>query len=325
MTKTHSLSLGLGEQWEKVKTAYAQANRALGDIVKVTPSSKVVGDLAQFMVQNDLDDTKLVEKAGSLNLPGSVEDLLQGNLGQPAGGFPEPLTSRVIKDKKNIAGRPGAGLSPVNLRQQEMDLKDKHDKSSITYRDVMSSAMYPQVFDEFKNWQGKYSKYTEAIPTRAFLTPLDEDEEVEVDISKGNITHIKYRAMGELQPNGTREVFFDTNGVPRTVEIVDTTDQAWSGNPPHSRHPKLPQHILGRDSLLHGSKAQPRITRPATGCSETCCCGQPGKKASAVPDISLLSLPTAGYARCSTATVQSEVGHSSSSEKEAPILIRPQS
>ncbi|KAA6420341.1 MAG: pyruvate carboxylase [Trebouxia sp. A1-2] len=229
--KFQSLSLGLGEQWEKVKTAYAQANRALGDIVKVTPSSKVVGDLAQFMVQNDLDDKKLVEKAGSLNLPGSVVDFLQGNLGQPAGGFPEPLTSRVIKDKKKIEGRPGAGLSPVNLRQLEMDLKDKHGKNSITYRDVMSSAMYPQVFDEFKNWQGKYSKYTEAIPTRAFLTPLDEDEEVEVEISKGNITHIKYRAMGELQPNGTREVFFDTNGVPRTVEIVDTTDQGEGGGP----------------------------------------------------------------------------------------------
>ncbi|DBA66738.1 TPA: hypothetical protein ACH3X2_001887 [Trebouxia sp. C0005] len=258
-----SLSLGLGEQWEKVKTAYAQANRALGDIVKVTPSSKVVGDLAQFMVQNDLDDTKLVEKAGSLNLPGSVEDLLQGNLGQPAGGFPEPLTSRVIKDKKNIAGRPGAGLSPVNLRQQEMDLKDKHDKSSITYRDVMSSAMYPQVFDEFKNWQGKYSKYTEAIPTRAFLTPLDEDEEVEVDISKGNITHIKYRAMGELQPNGTREVFFDTNGVPRTVEIVDTTDQGEGGSPIRkaAREKALPDVL--------GSVGAPMAGEVMQGCQVT--------------------------------------------------------
>ncbi|KAA6420508.1 MAG: pyruvate carboxylase [Trebouxia sp. A1-2] len=230
-----SLSLGLGEQWEKVKTAYAQANRALGDIVKVNPETTTQ----------------------------HVEDLLQGNLGQPAGGFPEPLTSRVIKDKKNIAGRPGAGLSPVNLRQQEIDLKDKHDKSSITYRDVMSSAMYPQVFDEFKNWQGKYSKYTEAIPTRAFLTPLDEDEEVEVDISKGNITHIKYRAMGELQPNGTREVFFDTNGVPRTVEIVDTTDQGEGGSPIRkaAREKALPDVL--------GSVGAPMAGEVMQGCQVT--------------------------------------------------------
>ncbi|KAL3135464.1 hypothetical protein ABBQ38_005949 [Trebouxia sp. C0009 RCD-2024] len=229
--KFQSLSLGLGEQWEQVKAAYAQANRALGDIVKVTPSSKVVGDLAQFMVQNDLDDAKLVEKASSLNLPDSVVEFLQGKLGQPAGGFPEPFTSRVVKDKPRIQGRPGAGLPPVNLRQLQNDLKEQHGKNSITYRDVMSSAMYPKVFDDFKEWQVRYSKFTDAIPTRAFLVPLDEDEEVEVEISKGNIIHIKYRAMGELQPNGTREVFFEANGVPRAVEIVDKSDQAEGGGP----------------------------------------------------------------------------------------------
>lgn len=243
--KFQSLSLGLGEQWEQVKAAYAQANRALGDIVKVTPSSKVVGDLAQFMVQNDLDEARLVEKASSLNLPDSVVEFLQGNLGQPAGGFPEPFTSRVIKDKPRIQGRPGAGLPPVNLRQLQNDLKEQHGKNSITYRDVMSSAMYPKVFDEFKDWQVRYSKFTDAIPTRAFLVPLDEDEEVEVEISKGNVINIKYRAMGELQPNGTREVFFEANGVPRTVEIVDRSDQAEGGPVRKAAREKSDPDVLG--------------------------------------------------------------------------------
>ncbi|KAK9814506.1 hypothetical protein WJX72_007023 [[Myrmecia] bisecta] len=229
--KFQALSLGLGEEWEKVKTGYAAANRALGDIVKVTPSSKVVGDLAQFMVQNKLDEHTLVEKAEQLSLPGSVVEYLQGMLGQPPGGFPEPLRSRVIKDKPRIEGRPGANMAPMSLSMLERNLKDKFGDYSIDYRDVLSAAMYPKVFAEYKAWVIKYSKFTEKLPTRAFLVPLEEDEEVEVELAKGNTVSIKFKAVGEVQPDGTREVFFEANGVPRVMEVMDNTDEGTSSSP----------------------------------------------------------------------------------------------
>eukprot|EP00891_Asterochloris_glomerata_P005106 jgi/Astpho2/5106/fgenesh1_pm.00073_%23_5_t len=233
--KFQALSLGLGEEWEKVKTAYAMANRVLGDIVKVTPSSKTVGDLAQFMVQNKLDEKTVVEQAEQLNFPGSVVEFLQGQIGQPAGGFPEPLRSRVLKDKKRIEGRPGASMQPMNLQVLEADLKEQYGKYSIDHQDVLSAALYPKVFEEFKNWQLRYSRYTEALPTQAFLAAMEEDDEIEVELSPNQNVIIKFKAVGELQPNGTREVFFETNSVPRVVEVIDTSDSEGGGAGPSKR------------------------------------------------------------------------------------------
>jgi len=219
--KFQAASLGLGDEWDKICRAYAAANRALGDIVKVTPSSKVVGDLAQFMVQNDLDEHSLVDKAETLSFPSSVVEFLQGYLGQPAFGFPEPLRSRVLKGKSSIVGRPGASLAPLDLDGMEFRLKEKFGAAAISKRDVLSAAMYPKVFDEYMEFTGKYSDLIEKLPTRAFLAPLEEDEEVELEIAKGVAATIKYKAVGELQASGKREVFFEANGVPRVVEVVD--------------------------------------------------------------------------------------------------------
>ncbi|CAL5223603.1 g6142 [Coccomyxa viridis] len=250
--KFQALSLGLGDRWEKVKDAYAHANRALGDIVKVTPSSKVVGDLAQFMVQNELTEKELVDRAETLDFPSSVVEFLQGMIGQPTGGFPEPLRSRVIKDLPKVEGRPGATMPPLNLVTLEGDLKEKHDQYSITPRDVLSAALYPKVFDEFKLWEQQYSKFTAMLPTRAFLAPMDEDEEIEVELSKGNSVIIKYKALSELQPNGKREVFFESNGVPRAVEVVDKKSYE-SDASKSARGPARDK----ADPLLPGSVAAP--------------------------------------------------------------------
>ncbi|KAK9800249.1 hypothetical protein WJX73_006193 [Symbiochloris irregularis] len=222
--KFQASSLGLGEQWEKVKVAYAAANRVLGDIVKVTPSSKVVGDLAQFMVQNDLTEHSVVERAGKLNFPDSVVEYLQGKLGQPEGGFPEPLRSAVVKDKPCVEGRPGAGMDPLSFGRLERELQDKYEWRHLTQRDVLSAALYPKVFDGYMQWGDRYSRFTEQLPTRPFWAPMEEDEEIEVDLSPGNVVSIKYKALSELQPNGMREVFFDINGIPRVVEVLDRTE-----------------------------------------------------------------------------------------------------
>ncbi|GBF90515.1 pyruvate carboxylase [Raphidocelis subcapitata] len=208
--------------WGKVQKSYAAANKALGDIVKVTPSSKVVGDLAQFMVQNDLDENSLVERASELSFPGSVVEFMQGYIGQPAFGFPEPLRSRVLKGKPTIEGRPGASLPPMNLDSLESRLREKYGARGITKRDVLSAAMYPKVFEEYMSHVMRYSNLVEKLPTRAFLVPMAEDEEVEIELAAGVSTHIKLKAAGELQPSGKREVFFEANGVPRVVELADT-------------------------------------------------------------------------------------------------------
>lgn len=221
--KFQSQTLGLGEDWQRVKDAYAAANRALGDIVKVTPSSKVVGDLAQFMVANGIsDEHALVDQAEGLNLPSSVIEFLQGYIGHPAGGFPEPLRSRVVKDRPVVKGRPGASLPPVSLADLQTALRENAQSNApITLRDVLSAAMYPKVYDEYRAFVNDYSTYIEQLPTRAFFAPLDVDEDVEVELAKGNTVNIKYKAKGELQPNGIREVFFEANGIPRMVEVQD--------------------------------------------------------------------------------------------------------
>ncbi|WIA32059.1 hypothetical protein OEZ86_002911 [Tetradesmus obliquus] len=219
--KFQAASLGLGDSWGKVQQSYAAANRALGDIVKVTPSSKVVGDLAQFMVQNDLDEHSLVEKADTLSFPGSVVEFMQGYIGQPSFGFPEPLRSKILKGKPTIEGRPGASMPPMELDNLEARLVERYGKANVSPRDVLSAALYPKVFEEYQAHVLRYSDLIEKLPTRAFLVPLREDEEVEIELSKGVSTHIKLKAAGELQDSGKREVYFEANGVPRVVEVVD--------------------------------------------------------------------------------------------------------
>jgi len=138
-----SQQLGLGSQWNEIKTAYIQANKLCGDIVKVTPSSKVVGDLAQFMVANKLDFKEVEEKADKLDFPSSVIEYFQGMLGKPPGGFPEPLRTKVIRDRKRIDGRPGADLPPVDLQKIKKDLSKKYGKA-MGSTDALSYAMYPK-------------------------------------------------------------------------------------------------------------------------------------------------------------------------------------
>ena len=139
--------LGLGTQWTEIKQKYIEANELCGNIVKVTPSSKVVGDLAQFMVSNQLSKEDVLERADKLDFPNSVIEFFQGYLGQPVGGFPEPLRSKIIRDKPRINGRPGLGMQPIDLKQVKKDLVNKYGKH-ISDADVSSYCLYPKVFEE---------------------------------------------------------------------------------------------------------------------------------------------------------------------------------
>jgi len=212
-------SLGLGDQFEDVKKAYIEANQLLGDLIKVTPSSKVVGDLAQFMVQNKLDSKSLLERADELSFPSSVIEFLQGYLGEPYGGFPEPLRSKVLKDKKRVSGRPGASMPDFDFPALEKDLKESFD--NISECDVMSAALYPQVARDFFTFKEKYGPSTTCLDTATFLKGPEIAEPITVEIEKGKLLHINTMAKGDLNDQGQREVFFELNGQLRAMFIRD--------------------------------------------------------------------------------------------------------
>ncbi|KAL7736714.1 hypothetical protein ACLKA6_015573 [Drosophila palustris] len=214
-----AFSLGLGDFFEDVKKAYREANLLLGDIIKVTPSSKVVGDLAQFMVQNHLTSDQVLERAEELSFPKSVLEYLQGYIGIPYGGFPEPLRARVLKDMPRIEGRPGAKMEPLDFDKLKAELKESH--ANVTDRDVVSAALYPQVTNEYLHYREKYGP-VDKLDTRMFLTGPKVGEEFEVTLERGKTLSMKALAMAaDLKANGNREVFFELNGQLRSVHIPD--------------------------------------------------------------------------------------------------------
>lgn len=191
----------------------------MGDIIKVTPSSKVVGDLAQFMVQNKLTPQDVLDKAEELSFPKSVVEYLQGHIGQPYGGFPEPLRSKVLRDMPRIDGRPGASMQPFDFAKLNEELKE--DFPGATDRDVMSAALYPQVTKEYLAFKEQYGP-VDKLDTRVFLVGPKVGEEFDVTIEKGKTLGFKTLAMAEdLTENGEREVFFELNGTLRSVLIRD--------------------------------------------------------------------------------------------------------
>ncbi|KAI9724462.1 MAG: hypothetical protein M1812_000530 [Candelaria pacifica] len=210
---------GLGTQWAETKKAYEQANDLLGDIVKVTPTSKVVGDLAQFMVSNKLDEDGVRAKASELDFPSSVLEFFEGLMGQPYGGFPEPLRSQALRDRRKLDKRPGLTLEPLDLDKIRKDLKEKY--GSISECDVASYAMYPKVFEDYRKFISKYGDLS-VVPTRYFLARPNIGEEFHVELEKGKALILKLLAVGPLsEQTGQREVFYEMNGEVRQVVVDD--------------------------------------------------------------------------------------------------------
>jgi len=212
--------LGLGTQWLEIKKKYIEANQLCGDIIKVTPSSKVVGDFAQFMTSNNLSKQDVIDQASKLDFPSSVVEFFQGYLGQPYGGFPEPLRTHIIRDKPRIDGRPGIGMKPLDFEKIKAELREKYG-NHINDFDVSSYCMYPKVFEEFQGFVDKYGDLS-VVPTRLFLGKPRVNEEMTISIEQGKTLTIKLLAVGPLNTEkGTRECFFELNGESRAVVIDD--------------------------------------------------------------------------------------------------------
>jgi pyruvate carboxylase len=212
-------ALGVGDGWEAVKRAYADVNRLFGDIPKVTPSSKVVGDMAIWMVKQGLDARAVTERAGELTFPESVIDYMRGSLGQPPGGFPEPLRTKILKGAATIEGRPGASMPPYDWAKSKQEVEALAGME-VARRDLVSYALYPKVMREYMEHRALHGD-TSVLPTPAFFYGLRVGEEAWIDIEPGKTLIVKLLSIGEIEPDGARVLTFEVNGQSRQMRVAD--------------------------------------------------------------------------------------------------------
>jgi pyruvate carboxylase len=217
--------MGLGARWPELARMYADVNMAFGDIVKVTPSSKVVGDMAIFLLTRGMTvrDLEQLPVNHNLTLPNSAVDMFMGGLGQPEGGWPPKLQQIILRGQKPVEGRPGAQLAPVDLEAAAATLASETASTSRT--DLMSYLMYPDVFSKFAAARTSYGDL-DVLPTSAFFYGLKEGEEVTIDLEPGKTLIVRFLTVGDARSDGLRTVFFELNGQPREVEIRDKSIKA---------------------------------------------------------------------------------------------------
>ncbi|NLH01321.1 MAG: pyruvate carboxylase [Clostridiales bacterium] len=213
-------SLGLGNRFVEVEEMYATVNRMLGDIVKVTPSSKMVGDLAIFMVQNDLTPENIVERGEALTFPDSVVDYFKGMMGQPAWGFPEDLQRVVLKGEKPITCRPGEILDPIDFDEVRKEMEPFMNGEEINMRAMLSYCLYPKVYKEYRQHRKEYG-YLTRMASHVFFNGMALGETTRINIEDGKTLVIKYIGLGDLNEDGTRNVQFELNGMRREVAVPD--------------------------------------------------------------------------------------------------------
>jgi len=265
--KAQARSLGLEDRWHEVAQAYADANRMFGDIVKVTPSSKVVGDMALMMVAQGLSRAQVEDPAVDVAFPDSVVDMLKGNLGQPHGGWPEAIQTKVLKGETPLTTRPGATLPPVDLEEVRTRLSAELNGLKIDDEDLNGYLMYPRVFLDY---MGRHKAYgpVRSLPTRTFFYGMQPGDEISAEIDPGKQLEIRLQAVGDTTDDGEVKVFFELNGQPRVIKVPNRAikakaaarPKALDGNPGHVGAPMpgsiasigvtVGQKVLAGDLLL---------------------------------------------------------------------------
>jgi pyruvate carboxylase len=210
-------AMGIDHRWTEVAQAYADVNQLFGDIVKVTPTSKVVGDMALFMVANDLTPEDVKNPDKEITFPESVISLFKGELGFPPDGFPKDLEKKILKGGRPMVGRPGANLPPVDLAKAKEDA-EKAIGRSITEQELASYLMYPKVFRDYAEHRRNYGDVS-VLPTQVFFNGLKEGQEISVDIDQGKTLVIRLQGRTELEEEGQSKLFFELNGQARMVRI----------------------------------------------------------------------------------------------------------
>ncbi len=216
--KAQARSLGLEERWHEVAQTYADVNQMFGDIVKVTPSSKVVGDMALMMVSQGLTRAQVEDPKSDVSFPDSVVDMMRGNLGQPPGGFPEGIVKKVLKGEAPNLERPGAHLEPVDIESTRAELSKELEGFKIDDEDLNGYLMYPKVFLDY---MGRHRQYgpVRSLPTRTFFYGMEPGDEITAEIDPGKTLEIRLQAIGETDEQGEVKVFFELNGQPRVIRV----------------------------------------------------------------------------------------------------------
>jgi pyruvate carboxylase len=212
-------SMGLGDRWPQITKTYAAVNHMFGDIVKVTPTSKVVGDLALFMVSGELTVDQVEDPGFEVAFPQSVVELFHGDLGQPPGGFPPALQAKVLKGRAPLTERPGASLPPLDFAAARAECAALIGRPPTDF-ELASYLMYPAVFVEFAKHQASFGN-VDNLETPVFFYGMAVGQEIEVEIERGKTLFVRYAALGEPDETGLRRVYFELNGQPRTVAVHD--------------------------------------------------------------------------------------------------------
>src|SRR3954465_14604516 len=238
--KEQARSVGLDDsRWPEVSQAYADVNQMFGNIVKVTPSSKVVGDLAIMMVSSGLTKEQVQDPAFEVAFPESVVQMMRGELGRPEGGWPEGIQKKVLKGQTPLAQRPGATMAPLDLVAERRKLDEKLGRAA-TDTQFASYLMYPKVFVDYAKDRTAFGDCA-ILPTPVFFYGMEPGEEVSVDIERGKTLIVRFIAVSEVRDDGTRQVFFELNGQPRSIVVTDRSQVAKrppqrkveAGNPKH--------------------------------------------------------------------------------------------
>jgi pyruvate carboxylase len=212
-------ALGLEDKFDLVKKNYAIANRLFGNIIKVTPSSKVVGDMALFMTANNLTEEDVLERGDHLSFPDSVKALMRGDLGQIKGGFPKKIQKIVLKDEEPFTDKPNAHLTPIDFKKALKDFK-KQFGMELKERDLLSYLLYPKVYQDFNTHFNEFGEVSK-LPTRLFFYGMKSNEEVMVKLDEGKNVLIKYLNKTPPDEQGIRMVAFSLNGQYRTIPVKD--------------------------------------------------------------------------------------------------------
>jgi pyruvate carboxylase len=223
--KEQARSVGLDDsRWPEVAQAYADVNQMFGDIVKVTPSSKVVGDLALMMVSSGITKEQVLDPDTEVAFPESVVQMLRGDLGQPAGGWPAGIQKKVLKGARPLTTRPGASMPPLDLAAERRTLDGKLGRAA-TDTQFASYLMYPKVFLDYARDRAAFGDCA-ILPTPVFFYGMEPGDEVSVDIERGKTLIVRFVAVSEVRDDGTRQVFFELNGQPRSIVVTDRSQVA---------------------------------------------------------------------------------------------------
>ena len=239
--KAQARSLGLEERWHEVAKTYADVNMMFGDIVKVTPSSKVVGDMALMMVSQGLTRAQVEDPKSDVSFPDSVIDMMRGNLGQPPGGFPEGIVKKVLKGETPNTERPGKHLPPADFAKLRAELDAKFEDVEFDDEDFNGYLMYPKVFTDYVARHEDYGP-VRVLPTLTYFYGMQPGEEITAEIDPGKTLEIRLITVGDTQDDGEVRVFFELNGQPRAVRVPNRKAKAASGAKPKAEAGN-PNHI----------------------------------------------------------------------------------